>query len=236
MQNLAANKRDKQQGKKTFKVEVTKDGPYAVSGGLPLTEQIIVCNPAGDPLEWRTGKEHPRQEEYALCRCGRSKGKPFCDRTHLQVSFDGAETASHEPYLEQSDLMDGPALQLTDKKVLCAGAGFCSRDGGTWDLTKRSDNLEARKAAIEEAGACPSGRLVVWDKNGEAIEPELEPSIGLIEGPEAGMSGPIWVRGEIPIEGADGAAYETRNRVTLCRCGRSSNKPFCDGGHQTRAP
>ena len=34
-----------------------------------------------------------------------------------------------------------------------------------------------------------------------------------------------------PIEGADGEAYEARNRVTLCRCGASNNKPFCDGKH-----
>jgi CDGSH-type Zn-finger protein len=33
------------------------------------------------------------------------------------------------------------------------------------------------------------------------------------------------------VVSGDGAAYETRNRVTLCRCGQSSNKPFCDGTH-----
>ena len=53
----------------------------------------------------------------------------------------------------------------------------------------------------------------------------------LIENPEAGTSGPIWVKGGIPIESADGTEYETRNRVTLCRCGQSKNKPFCDGAH-----
>ena len=46
-----------------------------------------------------------------------------------------------------------------------------------------------------------------------------------------GVSGPIWVRGGIPVVAADGHAYEIRNRVTLCRCGASSNKPFCDGSH-----
>lgn len=44
--------------------------------------------------------------------------------------------------------------------------------------------------------------------------------------------GPLWVRGGIPVESSDGATYEVRNRVTLCRCGRSSNKPFCDGTHK----
>jgi CDGSH-type Zn-finger protein len=42
------------------------------------------------------------------------------------------------------------------------------------------------------------------------------------------------VRGGITIESADGVPYEVRNRVTLCRCGRSDNKPFCDASHQFR--
>jgi CDGSH-type Zn-finger protein len=45
------------------------------------------------------------------------------------------------------------------------------------------------------------------------------------------VSGPIWVRGGIEIESAEGHAYQVRNRVTLCRCGKSQNKPFCDGSH-----
>ena len=57
------------------------------------------------------------------------------------------------------------------------------------------------------------------------------PSIGLVDDAPEGVAGPIWVRGGIPITGADGTTYEVRNRVTLCRCGASQNKPFCDGSH-----
>jgi hypothetical protein len=46
-----------------------------------------------------------------------------------------------------------------------------------------------------------------------------------------GLSGPLWVHGGIGVIGADGFAYEVRNRVALCRCGASRNKPFCDGSH-----
>ena len=63
------------------------------------------------------------------------------------------------------------------------------------------------------------------------IEDPLAPSIGLVEDPALGCSGPLWVRGGIPIESADGKRYERRNRVTLCRCGASTNKPFCNGSH-----
>jgi CDGSH-type Zn-finger protein len=44
--------------------------------------------------------------------------------------------------------------------------------------------------------------------------------------------GPLWVRGGVRITGSDGRDYEVRNRATLCRCGASSNKPFCDGTHK----
>ena len=67
--------------------------------------------------------------------------------------------------------------------------------------------------------------------SGKALEPHLEPSIGLVQDTAREISGPLWVRGGIPVVGVDGVTYEVRNRVTLCRCGASSNKPFCDGSH-----
>jgi len=66
---------------------------------------------------------------------------------------------------------------------------------------------------------------------GKAIEHHLPVSIGVIEDPVEGVSGPLWLRGAIPVIAADGFAYEVRNRVTLCRCGASKHKPFCDGSH-----
>jgi CDGSH-type Zn-finger protein len=214
------------------KIKVSKNGPYLVSGGIPLTQQVSVPDVAGDPCEWRTDKEYPSRKKYALCRCGESKTRPFCDGTHTKVDFDGTETASREPYLDRAEETDGPALRLTDARELCIGASFCDRAGGTWNLTRQSDDPRARRIAIEEAGNCPSGRLVVWDKEGKAIEPEFEPSIALIGDPDGGVRGPIWARGGIPVESADGTVYEVRNRVTLCGCGKSCNKPFCDGSHR----
>ena len=63
------------------------------------------------------------------------------------------------------------------------------------------------------------------------VEPTLPPSIGLVEDPALHCSGPLWVRGGIRVESADGRPYERRNRVTLCRCGASTNMPFCNGSH-----
>lgn len=214
------------------KVMITKNGPYFVSGNLPLAKEIIMPDENGDPIEWVKGDKYPQQEEYALCRCGQSKNKPYCDGTHAKIGFDGTETATRKNYLDQSEKITGPDLDLTDVENLCALARFCDRAGGTWELTKNSDNPESKELAIQQACNCPSGRLVAWDKKAEQpIEPDFKPSLSLVEDYQLKVSGPIWVKGNVCVESSDGTKYETRNRVTLCRCGKSSNKPFCDGTH-----
>jgi len=123
-------------------------------------------------------------------------------------------------------------MSLTDAESLCAFARFCDPKGRIWNLVKRTDEPAARKDFVQEACDCPSGRLVAWDNaTGKPVEPKYEPSIALVEDPAKQCSGPIWLRGAIQVVGADGFKYELRNRVTLCRCGASQNKPFCDGQH-----
>jgi len=219
--------------KKKGKVVVSKDGPYLVSGALPLRKEISEVGEEGEPVRWVGGKEYPAQEYYCLCRCGQSKNKPFCDGTHTEVNFDGAETATRKPYAEQAETLKGPGVHLQDAKPLCARARFCHPKGGVWNLTLESGDPEKKKWAIQEACNCPSGRLVAHDaKTEEPIEPECEPSVNLVEHPHAKISGPIWVKGGVEVESDGGEPYETRNRMTLCRCGESRNKPFCDGSHE----
>ncbi len=216
-----------------MKIKVCEDGPYTVTGGIPLSDQTLIPDAQGLSIGWQKGKEYPVKEEYDLCRCGHSKEKPFCDGTHGEIFFDGTETASRKPFIEQIEPETvGPELVLTDVVALCANARFCDRAGGAWDNTRASDNPEAKKIAMQEVFDCPAGRLVLHDKNGKLLEPEFEPSIGLEIDPIKQVLGAIWVRGGIPVEAADGTIYEVRNRVTLCRCGKSTNKPFCDGKHE----
>jgi hypothetical protein len=63
--------------KSDAKIEVTKDGPYLVSGDLPLSGQSIVTNAEGESLDYREEKKYPAQQQYALCRCGQSANKPI---------------------------------------------------------------------------------------------------------------------------------------------------------------
>lgn len=44
--------------------------------------------------------------------------------------------------------------------------------------------------------------------------------------------GPLRVTGPVVLEDADGNEFETRKTFSLCRCGHSENKPFCDGAHR----
>ena len=214
------------------RVVVAEDGPYIVSGGVPLSTQTIGASANGDSETWRESGALAAAEKYALCRCGHSHHKPFCDGTHAKIGFDGTETASRQPYIEQAKAVEGPAMVLTDAESLCAFARFCDPNGKVWAQVSRTDDPKIRALFLRQVNDCPSGRLVAWDKATRApLERDLPVSIGLIEDPAEDCSGPIWLRGGITLIAADGFTYERRNRVTLCRCGQSQNKPFCDGTH-----
>lgn len=214
------------------KITIIKDGPYMVSGGVKLTQNIMET--VGHHREYKPGAELPQSDKYALCRCGKSQNMPFCDGQHAKVGFDGTETASTAPFDERVEVFPGPTLDLYDDNR-CAYARFCHReDGDVWTLTEESVDGKLRDEAIKAAVDCPAGRLVQHDKenNYEAIEPEFsEPEITLLEDPDENCSGPLFVKDGIALESAEGFEYERRNRYALCRCGGSSNKPFCDARH-----
>ena len=210
------------------KIKVSKNGPYLVSGGVPLCESDIELNKEGESLNWQKGADLPVRESCALCRCGGSENKPFCDGTHMMNAFEGTETAPQKP--EPPVHLPGPVVSLDDREKLCAGARFCDRAGSIWELVKKGDE-ESVKIAREEAANCPSGRLTLQDNAGALPEPSLEPGITVVHDPKAEGMGPLWVKGGIPVESEAGPVYEAHGRQTLCRCGKSKNKPYCDRSH-----
>ena len=135
-------------------------------------------------------------------------------------------TGVHE--LSATRVLKGDGVVLSDDISLCTHAGHCAdRFTDVWEMIRRTSDPEVRARLQHMVDLCPSGRIAhAAAADAEPDEPELEPSIAVIR------DGPSWVRGGIPVESADGTTYEVRNRVTLCRCGRSSNKPFCDGTHK----
>jgi CDGSH-type Zn-finger protein len=231
-----------------MRIDVTKNGPYIVKGGVPLHKMRIVRDENDNAIDWEDLGPIDAGDTYALCRCGHSENKPFCDGAHVAAGFDGTETASKDDFLDAAEVLRGTDLTMYDNKSFCIGAGYCHGIGSAWALSQVDGNTDvgiddkaeaqafvekAHEIAILEVAECPSGRLVLErTKTGEVIEPDFgQPSIALIEDTSRGISAALWVRGGIPIFDEAGEAYEVRNRVTLCRCGQSSNKPFCDGRH-----
>lgn len=212
-----------------MKIKITENGPYIVSGNIPLNEKIIT--PVGKHYEYHPGHDLPQGETYALCRCGKSKNPPFCDGAHAATHFDGTETASKAPYEERAQVFPGLGVDLLDDNR-CAFARFCHREeGDVWTLTEESYEPHLAQEAVIASSECPAGRLTHYDKNGNPLEPKLDPEITVLQDPEKGVSGPLFVKGGVELESADGTLYEKRNRYALCRCGASRNKPFCDASH-----
>lgn len=218
----------------SIQIKIAERGPYLVFGKLPIKQQFITPNREGNSWTFVEGVKdyYIDKEPIALCRCGRSANKPYCDGTHLKVQWDDKLTAPRRPLLEDAKTVEGGDLILTDNEKYCAFARFCDAKGGTWDLTSESADPVKRELAIRTASHCPSGRLKEWNRSsGKPFELELKPMIGLLEDTAIHASGGIWAMGGIPIIAPDGYVYQVRNRVTLCRCGYSQNKPFCDGTH-----
>jgi len=216
-------------GQETPRVEITKDGPYRVQGGAALVRTAQVETEYGEPVDWEPDDPIETQTTaYDLCRCGNSSRKPFCDSTHERIPFDGTEVAARTTYDERAYPYRGGELTMNDDVSVCTKAGYCGdRFRNVWAMI-----IDAADPAVAErirvmSKLCPSGRLVTQpDGAAEPDEIDYPPAVAVIE------NGPIWVRGGIQVVSADGTGYEVRNRQTLCRCGHSQNKPFCDGSHK----
>jgi CDGSH-type Zn-finger protein len=218
------------------RIVVTKDGPYVVYGNVPLVYKTQIVSEYGEPLTWKTGEAIPAPEVYQLCRCGHTTFKPFCDYTHGLVGFDGTETADTKPTTERQITFPGTNIVVRRDYTICSESGFCANRRATVEeMVPHTDDTEVRSLVMAMIERCPSGSFVYTIHEGEDdVEPDYPQEIAVTieitsDGP---IDGPLWVTGNIAIERADGQPFETRNRVTLCRCGRSKIMPLCDGTHR----
>ncbi len=132
----ATEKKETNPGESAIDIKVTKNGPYIVTGKIPLFEQIIVVDKEGIPVEWGMGKKFPEKEKCGLCRCGESKNKPYCDGTHVKINFDGTEETI-EPYLKQAEVIEGPRAQAHRcRRPLCFSQVLSSRRRNLESCTK----------------------------------------------------------------------------------------------------
>jgi CDGSH-type Zn-finger protein len=218
-------------------IEIRPNGSYLVSGNIPLVRKIQIVSEYGEPLTWKNDGEIPVEEPYYLCRCGASSNKPFCDRSHRAISFDGTEIAPTDNIEERWEKYPGSKNIIIRMDMnVCTSAGFCANRKTTIaEMATHTDDMQVRALAIAMVEHCPSGALTYTLKEGEAdIEADLPQQIAVTTEitSDGAILGPFWVTGGIPIIRSDGQPFETRNRVTLCNCGHSQIKPLCDGSHR----
>jgi CDGSH-type Zn-finger protein len=221
------------------KIMIHFDGPYEVRGGIPLVHKTQVVSEFGEPLTWEKNETIPTNGDYCLCRCGRSHEMPFCDGSHAEADFDGTETADTQPITaRQVTLPGGTKITVRYDASLCMDSGFCGCIESTLpEILLDSADTKARSLVIAMIERCPSGAYTYSIEEGQPeIEPDYPQQVAVTtditdQGP---VNGALWITGGIPIERSDGQPLETRNRVTLCSCGLSKNKPLCDGAHRPK--
>jgi CDGSH-type Zn-finger protein len=224
------------------KIVIMPNGSYHVFGNVPLVHKTQVVSEYGEPLTWVKDKEYdvkPKEGKpyYSLCRCGQSKDMPYCDGYHRKIGFNGTETADTRLTAERQSIdPDGIGLVVKKDGYLCMLSGFCgNRQTDIDSMVSETSEPRVRAEIISMIERCPSGAYAYSMASDEAnIEPDLPVQIAVTTEitSDGSISGPLWVTGNIPVERSDGNLFETRNRVTLCNCGFSCEKPLCDGSHR----
>ncbi|MDA9982838.1 CDGSH iron-sulfur domain-containing protein [Gammaproteobacteria bacterium] len=167
----------------------------------------------------------PDKKVCALCRCGKSNNKPFCDGTHNKIGFS---SATDNPSAGMWRDYVGSQITIHDNRHRCAHAGKCT-DGlpNVWRMGKEpwidpdAADVEAIIAIIDQ---CPSGALS-YSIGGKRTDPTGPDGISVSK------DGPYNVSGEIALKDPSRDTDDVHGRYSLCRCGASKNKPFCDGSH-----
>jgi len=114
---------------------------------------------------------------------------------------------------------------------LCIHIAECGRAKGDLFIGGRQPwcqpDLVSDDEVIDVVLRCPTGALTVDYADGSRVETaESENTV------HVAYNGPLFVRGDLTIEGAPDAAPGLKYRAALCRCGKSANKPFCDNSHE----
>jgi CDGSH-type Zn-finger protein len=178
-------------------------------------------------LRRASGEACANVRAVALCRCGASKNKPFCDGTHSAVGFKDTNTA--DPAKDKRQAYKGKRITIFDNRSICAHAGFCTDELKSVFRMHEEPWIAPDEAGVEEIVAiirkCPSGALSYAIDGVEAEAPERPPIITVTD------NGPYAVTGGIELMGVKFGEGASTEHYTLCRCGASKNKPFCDGSH-----
>ncbi len=202
----------------TSKVKVTciENGPYIFEGLQSLS------NAKGEEIEVKA--------TAALCRCGDSSNKPFCDGTHGRVGFTSEKLAGRTP--DKREDYVGEEITIHDNRGICAHAGFCTDSLKSVFRIDKEPFVDPKGASKEEIIAavekCPSGALSYSVDANEQVFSSDSVSVYIA------ANGPYAIQGKVELKDTEWNQGAFKEKFDLCRCGNSKNKPFCDGSHWSK--
>lgn len=195
-------------------IEIMENGPLIVSGLKNFQ------NSKGQALS--------PKDRIALCRCGESANKPYCDGSHTAAKFSGIREIDKS--LTKEKIYEGKEISIHDNRVICCHATECVEQlSSVFRLEERPwidpDRAEV-ETIIEVIKKCPSGALSYTINEKHYRDQDREPAIQIAK------NGPYDVSGDVALKVAEGLQPPSKEHYSLCRCGASKNKPFCDGAHR----
>ncbi len=193
-------------------INASKNGPYVLTNLKHIQESVGIEAEIDSPA-------------VALCRCGESSTKPYCDGTHGRIEFKDHKEEGHLPRLSEAYI--GKEITIHDDRGICSHAGFCT-DGLPKVFRMRSTpwidpDAETVDKIIKTIRKCPSGALSYSIDGVKYDSFSDKPTVTISE------DGPYFVKGGISLEVED--QPESKEHYALCRCGHSKNKPYCNGQH-----
>ncbi len=195
------------------------NGPYYLLNDLTPRVVPNIQKSKGDPCITITG--------VALCRCGGSQNKPFCDGTHGTNGFTDKRLT--DGALNKRDNHVGKQITIHDNRGICAHAGYCTDNQSSVFKLNEEPWIDPDGATVKDIistiSKCPSGALSYTVDNVEHRDQDRKPMVTVTK------DGPYAVTGGIELVDQPLGEGASTEHYTLCRCGGSKNKPFCDGTH-----
>ena len=194
-------------------IELSENGPLLVKGS------VNIRNSRGEDL--------PGRKAMALCRCGGSGNKPFCDGTHSKIAFSGKREIDKPLHRERAYRAE--RITIHDNRTICFHAKECVNNlSSVFDVNEKPwinpDGADVEQV-IDVVKKCPSGALS-YSIDGEHYRNfDRKPAITVTK------NGPYNIVGGVKLMVEENLQPPAMEHYSLCRCGVSKNKPYCDGSH-----
>jgi len=201
------------------KIACLPNGPYYLLNDQIPKEIKNIQKSSGGACTTITG--------VALCRCGGSNNKPFCDGTHGKNGFTDKKLP--DSIADKRDNYSGVKITIHDNRGICAHAGHCTDNLDTVFKLGVEPWIDPDGASteniIETIKKCPSGALSYTIEKIEYRDQNRDSMVTITK------DGPYAITGNIELIDQPNGEGASPEHFTLCRCGGSKNKPFCDGTH-----